>query len=97
MLQASIDFLAREYQDFSVINCTSEAIIAGFRANALRASYCFPASQAGTTVWFPVITRCFQIFAPNRAFTLALTSSPEPEYHDEAEMDSIIASVRIGN
>lgn len=98
LLEQNLVFLARHQVDFELLNATSEAIIAGCRANTIRSRYVLITQKEGEEqVEFPVLLWSYTIFAPGRAFTIGLSSSADEEYFDEADFADIIESVRIGN
>lgn len=44
---------------------------------------------------FGVVARSWMIFATGRTFVVGLSGSDDPEYHDEADVTTILASLRI--
>ncbi len=96
LLEQTVTFLAEHQSDFELLDATSEAIIAGCRANTIRARYVLNTQKEGEEQrTFSVLSRSYTIFAPGRAFTVGLTSSADEDYFDEADFASIINSVRI--
>ncbi len=97
MLDQIVEFSAAHHVDFALIDATSEAIIAGYRANIIRSNFTLITQKEGEDERaFLVFSRSYAVFAPGRAFTIGLSSSADEDYYDENDFDRIIASVRIG-
>lgn len=97
VLEQNLAFMESRQVDFTLIDSTTEFIIAGCRANMIRASYTLITQKEGEDeVEFSVLARSYLIFAPGRAFTFGLSSSADADYFDEEDFTNIIASVRIG-
>lgn len=96
LLNDSIAFMEENFADFEVVQATSSAIVAGHRANMMRASYTLLAQADDDVVRFSVLSRSFVVFARGQAFTIGLSSSADVRYFSETEFEEIIASVRIG-
>lgn len=91
LLEEQLILLRATYRNFEVLEATTERIIAGARANAIRATATF-----ATDVEFHILSRLFTLFLPTIAFTIGMSSSADPRYYDEAEFDAMLASIRIG-
>lgn len=96
ILESQLDFLAAEYVDFESIEATSDAVIGGCRANVIHARFALALQMDGELFMASVISRSYAIFTPGRAFSIGLSSSGDPEYYDESEFRSVVASIRIG-
>lgn len=96
MLEQTLALMASHHVDFSLIEANSTSIIAGCRANAIRARYTLITRKEGEEqVEFSVLGRNHLVFAPGRAFSVGLSSSEDPAYFDEADFTAILESIRI--
>ncbi len=95
-LDAQRRLWSEQLEDFQELDATADAIVAGHRALSLRATFTVQAMPDEAWVPLAVLARSRVVFALNRAYTLGLSSSADGAYFDEAEFDSIVASVRIG-
>jgi len=96
ILNAQIEYLSQQFLDFEAIQATSEAIVAGYRANLIRSSFVLVTERGEEVAEISVLSRSWMIFAPGWAFTLGLSSSADEDFYNETDFDDIIASVRIG-
>jgi hypothetical protein len=96
VLDASLQAMRTRYPDLHVISSTSDAIVAGHRAGSIRTQFSVLTKPAEVLVRIPVLSRSFIVFARGFAFSIGLSGSSDERYYDEAEFESILASVRIG-
>jgi hypothetical protein len=92
LLEEQIELLRSTYADFELVSATPDRIIAGFRANAIRATFSF----ADEARQYRVLSRSVTIWTPTASFTIGISTSTDPRFYDEDELDAILASVRIG-
>jgi hypothetical protein len=96
LLAANVEFLGRQWQGFELLEASSDVIVAGHRANVIRAHFMMPAQPEDTLIELGVLGRVYTVFALGRAYTLGLSGSDDPAWYDERKFDAILASVRIG-
>ena len=96
ILDAQVDMLAQQYEDFELLSASSDAIIGGHRAIMLRGTFLLPTQPDDELIYISVLSRSFVVFALGRAFTLGLSGSADERYYHEPDFDSIIGSVRFG-
>ena len=96
LLDAQAGFLAEQFADFELLEASSDRLIAGHRANSMRASYTLLAERDDEEREFAVLARSYTIFTPGIVFTLGMPSSLDPRHYDEDDFTSVLASVRIG-
>jgi hypothetical protein len=92
LLEEQIALLQSTYDGFELLDATPDRIIAGFRANAIRATFSF-ASEGRQ---LRVLSRSFTVWTPTASFTIGMSTSTDERYYDEHELDGVLASVRIG-
>lgn len=98
VLEQTLALMKSRQIDFTLIAANAESIVAGCRANLIRASYTLITQKEGEdVVEFSVLSRSYQIFAPGRVFSIGLSSSTDSNYFDELDFAGIIESVRVGN
>jgi hypothetical protein len=91
LLEEQLILLRATFREFELLESTTDRIVAGFRANAIRATAVHTTDRD-----FQILTRLFTLFTPTVAFTIGMSSSADPRYYDEAEFDAMLESVRIG-
>ena len=96
ILARQLAFLSAEHLDFDAFEATSEAVVAGCRANVIKACFTLPFEREGELVMAPVISRSWLLFAPGRAFTVGLSTSGDPGYYDERDIEQVVASIWVG-
>lgn len=96
LLDAQIDFFSENFLDFELLEASSKRLIAGHRANSIRAFYTLLGERDGKRRKFRVLLRGYSIFTPGILFTLGMSSSPDPKHYDEDDFTSVLESVRIG-
>lgn len=92
LLEEQIALLGSTYEGFELLDATPDRIIAGFRANAIRATFSF----ANEERQFRVLSRSFTVWTPTASFTIGMSTSTDERLYDEGELDGVLASVRIG-
>lgn len=92
MLEEQVTLLGSTYDDFELLDATPDRIIAGFRANAIRATFSFENESRR----YKVLSRSFTVWTPLASFTIGMSTSTDPRFYDEAELDGVLASIRIG-
>lgn len=95
MLEAQIESLRSKYTDFEFIEASTQATIAGCRANFIRATFTVLAQPGEQLIQIPVVSRSYAVFSSTGAFTIGMSSYTDPNYFDEADFRSIIDSVQI--
>ena len=95
LLKMQLGVLGKHYGQFEVRDATSDALIDGHKAIAIRGSFCLITQIEGEQVPVWLLTRIHVIFAPGRAFSIGMTSSLDESYYLESEFEHTIASIRI--
>jgi hypothetical protein len=96
ILQMTQDFLISNHENPEIVRATSEAIVAGYRANILYSTFDLHTRPQNDILVLKVISRSYSLFTEGVAYTVGLSGSADPLYCDESELDFIISSVRIG-
>ena len=96
ILDRQIELVGQMYEDLEVISATTDAIVAGHRANRLVARGNLITERDGEERAFDVVLRAMSIFTPGIAFTVGMTSSADPEFSAEEELPAVIQSITIG-
>jgi hypothetical protein len=86
LLQMQIDAMRKTYGEVEVLEARADHAVSGHRALGIRAVI---------PLAIPILTRVHVIFAPGRAFSVGISTSPDPEYFDEAEIARIFESMRV--
>jgi hypothetical protein len=95
LLKMQLGVLSKHYGQFEVRDATSDAVIDGHRAIAIRGSFCLITHIEGEQVPVWLLTRIHVVFAPGRAFSIGMTSSLDESYYDESDFGQTIASIRV--
>ncbi len=96
ILDAQVEMLSKQYEDFEVLSATSDAIVGGQRAIMLRGTFLLPTQPDEELLHISVLSRSVVVFALGRSFTLGLSGSADEHYYHEPDFDGIIGSVRFG-
>lgn len=96
ILAAQLAQMASVHWDFVPTWSTHEAILSGHCANIIHGRFTLRTQPAEDILSFGVLSRSHTVFARGYAFTVALSGSDEPGFHDESDFDRIIQSIRIG-
>lgn len=96
LLATQLSFCENNFQEFKTIESTSKAIVSGFRANKIRASYILPFESSGEVINASVHTLLYTVFSNQMAFTIGLSGPGEKEFSCENDLREIVQSIRIG-
>jgi hypothetical protein len=91
-----IEHRRSSYASVRIMHAKPDALVAGCRAIVTRAMWAMATEKDDVTTRVGVLSRSYVLFAPGCAFTIGPSSSIDPNYFNEAEMASNVASVRIG-
>lgn len=91
LLDEQLILLRATYRDFEVIEASTDRIIAGTRANAIRGTALFATDRP-----IRILSRLFTLFTPTVAFTIGMSSSADARFYREEDFDAMLASVRVG-
>jgi hypothetical protein len=97
LLEAQLAFLSQELADFERLACSFDNIIGGHRTAHVQFRYTLELPCEGGACPMPVLAHNYLVPTPGLAFTVAMSSSPDPRYYDEADFAAALASVRIGS
>jgi hypothetical protein len=97
LLEAQLDFLSHELPEFERLACSFDNIIGGWRAAHVQFRYTLQLPFQGGTCPMPVLAHNYLVPTPGLAFTVAMSSSPDPLYYDEGDFAAALSSVRIGS
>lgn len=86
LLRMQLDAMRNTYGQVEVLDARADHEFSGHLALGIRAVI---------PLQIPILTRVHVIFAPGRAFSVGISTSPDPNYFDEAEITEIFASMRI--
>jgi hypothetical protein len=96
-LEVQLEFLSQELTDFERLACSFDNIIGGHRAAHVQFRYTLQLPCEGGACPMPVLAHNYLVPTPGLAFTVAMSSSPDPRYYDEGDFAAALASVRIGS
>lgn len=97
LLEAQLDFLSHELQDFEALACTTDNIIGGCRAAHLQFCYTLRLPFEGGSWPCCVLAHNYLLATPGLAFTIAMSSGADALDCDEGDFAMVLASVRIGS
>jgi hypothetical protein len=86
LLQMQLDVMRKTYGDVEVLEARADHEFSGYRALGIRAVL---------PLEIPILTRVHVIFAPGRAISVGISTSPDSNYFDEAEIARIFESIRV--
>jgi len=81
--------------DAIVEEATSDAIVSGHRSLRLQTRYTLELERSADTITLGVRALSTVVFARGVGYTIALSGSDDPAYLAAADIDAILASVRI--
>ncbi len=97
LLDVQLEFLSTELEGFERLGCSFDRIIGGCRAARVEYRYTLRLPVEDGTSPMGVLARSYLVLGPGLAFTIAMSSSDDPLYYDEADFTAALASIRIGS
>ncbi len=96
LLELQFELLRRELDDFEPLAASFDRIVGGRRAAHVEYRYTLKLRLEGEMVATRVLARSDLVLSPGLAFVIAMSSSAEPLYYEEADFAFALASIRIG-
>jgi hypothetical protein len=97
LLEAQLDFLSRELDEFERLTSSFDNIIGGYRAAHVQFRYTLNVPCDGTSWPMRVLAHNYLVPTPGLAFTVAMSSSVDALYYDEGDFAAALSSIRIGS